>query len=94
MRWHYICRWTASRSGLVDLAHVGGSATPAAASAGLAAGRGGERIADLGRKGSWPDILADLDSLTESKVEQDDKCLLLRPSSSFFRTRARKLQDR
>ena len=78
MRWHYICRWTASRSGLVDLAHVGGGATPAAASAGLAAGRGGERIADLGRKGSWPDILADLDSLTESKVEQDDKCLLLR----------------
>ena len=31
-----------------------------------------ERIADLGRKGSWPDILADLDSLTETKVEQDD----------------------
>jgi hypothetical protein len=23
-----------------------------------------DRIADLGRKGSWPDILADLDSLT------------------------------
>src|SRR3974390_2650691 len=23
MRWHYICRWTASRSGLVDLAHGG-----------------------------------------------------------------------
>src|SRR3974390_3161498 len=37
-----------------------------------------ERIADLGRKGSWPDILADLDSLTETKVEQDDKCFLLR----------------
>jgi hypothetical protein len=30
-----------------------------------------ERIADLGRKGSWPDILADLDSHT-------DKCFLLR----------------
>jgi hypothetical protein len=38
-----------------------------------------ERIADLGCKGSWPDILADLDSLTETKVEQDDKCFLLRP---------------
>ena len=37
-----------------------------------------ERIADLGRNGSWADILADLDSLTESKVEQDDKCFLLR----------------
>ena len=37
-----------------------------------------ERIADLGRKGSWPEILADLDSLTETKVEQDDKCFLLR----------------
>ena len=37
-----------------------------------------ERIADLGRKGSWPDILADLDSLTETKVEQNDKCFLLR----------------
>jgi hypothetical protein len=37
-----------------------------------------ERIADLGRNGSWPDILADLDSLTETKVEQDDKCFLLR----------------
>src|SRR3954465_7553001 len=37
-----------------------------------------ERIADLGRNGSWPDVLADLDSLTESKVEQDDKCFLLR----------------
>jgi transposase len=37
-----------------------------------------ERIAELGRKGSWPEILADLDSLTETKVEQDDKCFLLR----------------
>jgi hypothetical protein len=31
-----------------------------------------------GRKGSWPDILADLDSLTETRVEQDNKCFLLR----------------
>ena len=32
-----------------------------------------ERIAELGRTGSWPEIIADLDSLTETKVEQDDK---------------------
>ena len=37
-----------------------------------------ERIAELGRKGSWPEILADLDSLTETKVEQDEKRFLLR----------------
>jgi hypothetical protein len=29
------------------------------------------RIADLGRPGSWPEILPDLDSLTETEVEQD-----------------------
>ena len=28
--------------------------------------------------GSWPDILADLDSLTETEVEQDGKRFLLR----------------
>jgi len=52
-----------------------------------------ERIADLGRKGSWPDILADLDSLTETKVEQDDKCFLLRspprPAASLALSAAR-----
>ena len=37
-----------------------------------------ERIADLGKLGSWPDILADLDSLTETEVEQDNKRFLLR----------------
>jgi hypothetical protein len=37
-----------------------------------------DRIANLGLAGSWPDILADLDSLTETKVEQDGKRFLLR----------------
>jgi hypothetical protein len=36
------------------------------------------RIATLGQEGSWPDILADLDSLTETEVEQDGKRFLLR----------------
>jgi hypothetical protein len=30
-----------------------------------------DRIADLGQASSWPDILADLDSFTETEVEQD-----------------------
>jgi transposase len=47
----------------------------------------GDRIANLGKptadsdaaqSGSWPDILADLDSLTETEVEQDGKRFLLR----------------
>jgi transposase len=37
-----------------------------------------DRIATLGQEGSWPDILADLDSLTETEVEQDGKRFLLR----------------
>ena len=37
-----------------------------------------EHIADLGQAGSWPEILADLDSLTETAVEQDDKHFILR----------------
>jgi len=47
-----------------------------------------DRIANIGkaaadgdaaaRSGSWPDILADLDSLTETEVEQDGKRFLLR----------------
>jgi hypothetical protein len=37
-----------------------------------------DRIADLGRPGSWPEILADLDSLTETEVEQDGKRFILR----------------
>ena len=37
-----------------------------------------DRIAELGRTGSWPDILADLASLTETEIEQDGKRFLLR----------------
>jgi transposase len=37
-----------------------------------------DRIANLGHAISWPDILADLDSLTETAVEQDGKGFLLR----------------
>ena len=46
-----------------------------------------DRIADLGKPGSWPEILAHLDSLTETEVEQDNKRSLLRsaprPAASF-----------
>jgi transposase len=37
-----------------------------------------DRIANIGHASSWPDILADLDSLTETEVEQDGKRFLLR----------------
>jgi hypothetical protein len=37
-----------------------------------------DRIATLGQANSWPDILADLDSLTETEVEQDGKRFLSR----------------
>jgi transposase len=37
-----------------------------------------DRIATLGLSGAWPEIVADLDSLTETTVEQDDKRFLLR----------------
>jgi hypothetical protein len=37
-----------------------------------------QRIAELGKPGSWPEILADLDSLTETEVEQDNKRFMLR----------------
>jgi len=37
-----------------------------------------DRIAALGRSGSWPDILADLDSLSETEVEQDGKRFVVR----------------
>jgi transposase len=36
------------------------------------------RIAALGQKGSWPAIIADLDALTETEVEQDGKRFMLR----------------
>ena len=37
-----------------------------------------DRVAALNCAFSWPDILADLDSLTETEVEQDGKRFLLR----------------
>ena len=37
-----------------------------------------DRIATLGHASSWPNVLADLDSLTETEVEQDGKRFLLR----------------
>jgi hypothetical protein len=37
-----------------------------------------DRITELGRPGSWPEILADLDSLTKTEVEQDGKRFILR----------------
>jgi transposase len=37
-----------------------------------------DRIAALGRTASWQDILADLQSLTETEIEQDGKRFLLR----------------
>ena len=37
-----------------------------------------DRVAALGRIGSWPEILADLESLTETEIEQDGKRFLVR----------------
>jgi hypothetical protein len=37
-----------------------------------------DRIAALGRTGSWPEIVADLDSLTGTEMEQDGKRFVLR----------------
>jgi hypothetical protein len=34
-----------------------------------------DRIAALARSGSWPQIIADLDSLTETEIEHDGKRL-------------------
>jgi hypothetical protein len=36
------------------------------------------RIAALGHTGSWPAIIADLDALTETEIEQDGRRFLLR----------------
>lgn len=38
------------------------------------------RIEPLGHKPSWPAIIADLDALTETEVEQDDRRFILRAS--------------
>ena len=37
-----------------------------------------ERISGLGRAGSWPEIIADLDSLTETEIEYDGKRFIVR----------------
>ena len=37
-----------------------------------------DRIAALGRSGSWPQIIADLDSLTETEIEQNGKRFVVR----------------
>jgi hypothetical protein len=37
-----------------------------------------ERIAALGRAGSWPEIVADLDSLTETEIEHEGKRFIVR----------------
>jgi len=37
-----------------------------------------DRIAALGRSGSWPENIADLDSLTETEIEQDGKRFTVR----------------
>ena len=37
-----------------------------------------DRLAKLGRVGSWPEIIADLDSLTETEVEQESKRFVIR----------------
>ena len=37
-----------------------------------------DRIAALGRVGSWPEIVADLDSLTETEIEHDGKRFVVR----------------
>src|SRR6266480_5069947 len=37
-----------------------------------------DHIAALGRDSSWPEIIADLDSLTETEIEQDGKRFVLR----------------
>ena len=36
------------------------------------------RVAALGQNGSWPAIVADLDALTETEVEQDGRRFVLR----------------
>ena len=37
-----------------------------------------DRIAALGRSGSWSEIIAGLDSLTETEIEQDGKRFVVR----------------
>ena len=37
-----------------------------------------DRLASAGARASWPEVIADLDSLTETEVEQDGKRFLMR----------------
>jgi hypothetical protein len=37
-----------------------------------------DRIAALARSGSWPQIIADLDSLTETEIEHEGKRFVVR----------------
>jgi hypothetical protein len=37
-----------------------------------------DRVAAFGRSGSWPEIIADLDSLTETEIEQEGKRFTVR----------------
>ena len=37
-----------------------------------------DRITALARSGSWPEIIADLDSLTETEIEHDGKRFVVR----------------
>jgi hypothetical protein len=37
-----------------------------------------DRIAALGRSGSWPAIIAELDSLSETEIEHDGKRFIVR----------------
>jgi hypothetical protein len=40
-----------------------------------------DRIAALGRSGSWPEIVADLESLTETEIEHDGKRFQVRSAA-------------
>jgi hypothetical protein len=44
-----------------------------------------DRIAALARSGSWPEIIADLDSLTETEIEHDGKRFVVRCGAAFRR---------
>jgi hypothetical protein len=47
-----------------------------------------DRIAALGHSGSWPDIIADLDSLTETEIEHDGKRFVVRSAPRPAASRA------
>ena len=49
-----------------------------------------DRIAALGRSGSWLEIIADLDSLTETEIEYDGKHFIVRSAPRPAATLARR----